>query len=154
VISVASRSRLPAPPSAPKINDGDADPVHPMQDMLNKLQYLRFSGDRIEHSLRNSIEIKVLIEQEAKGNGHLTITDFLNVIQDMYTSGKIHIFDDIIKRKKPVNTPQSDLQRENEMYRHILERIMQKFSKKSSGYKAWAEAIRILLERIDNKQYD
>lgn len=145
-----TENSFPAPASI----NANTNHALPMLDLINKMHYIQGSGNRIEHSLRNSIEIKRLIEQESQGIGHMTITEYFDVIQDLYTNGKIQMFDDITLRRKSLNSTKSELERENEAYRHILEHIMREFTKKTSGYQAWAEAIRILLERIDNKQYD
>ncbi|MGV2887594.1 hypothetical protein [Paenibacillus taichungensis] len=142
---------VPGPASS---NDDDGSLTFPTLDLLNKMQYLRFSGERMEHFIRNGISVKMLIEQEASGLGHLTITDLLDALQYLRTTGQSDNFDDLTQRRIPVNPAKTDLQKENEAYRHILEHMMREFNKKSIGYQSWAEAIRILLERIDNKQYD
>lgn len=146
-------NRITSPLSS-EISEEDTTTIFPSHDMFNMFQSLNLSGNRIEQSLRNSIGIKTLIEQEANGIGHLTITNCLDVIQDMYTSGQINILEDIMLRRKPVNPPKGDLPLQNEAYRNILENIINEFSKKTSGYQLWANAIRYSLDRIDNKQYD
>lgn len=141
------------PEPAPSEEDDGVASLPPL-DLLNKIQYLRFSGDRMEHFIRNGLPIKLLIEQEANGLGHLTITNCLDALQLLRTTGQSEYYDDLEFRRLPVNPPKTDFQKENEAYRQLLEYIMREFDKKSAGYRSWAEAIRILLERIDNKQYD
>ncbi|RRJ54913.1 hypothetical protein EHV15_35670 [Paenibacillus oralis] len=142
---------VPGPASS---NDDESNATNLSLDIFNKMQYLQLSGDRMEHFLRNGIPVKMLIEQESKGLGHLTITDLLDALQYLRTTGQSDNYDDLSLRRKLLNPERTDLQKENKAYRHILESIMREFKKKSKGYRAWAEAIRILLERVDNKQYD
>jgi len=142
---------VPGPASS---NDDESSMTFPALDLHNKMQYLRFSGDRMEQFIRNGIQVKMLIEHESNGLGHLTITDLLDAFQYLRTTGQTDHFDDLELRRKPVNPEKTDLEKENEAYRHILEKMMHQFDKKSIGYRSWAEAIRILLERIDNNQYD
>lgn len=120
----------------------------------NKLQFMGLVGDNLERSIRNSIDIKFLIQQEKDGIGHMTISDTLDVIQDLHSSGQIDIFTDITLRRKPVNPNFNEqLIKENAEYRKVLNNLMRQFSKKSKGYQVYAEAIRILLNRIDNKDF-
>lgn len=139
-------------PASPDEDEGRV--TFPSMELLNKMQYLRLSGDRVEHFLRNVIPLKLLIDQEANGFGHLTITECLDAILLLRTTGQTDNYDDLQLRRKPLNPIKSDIQKENEAYRNILEYMIQEFEKKSSGYRVWAGAIRILLDRIDNKQYD
>lgn len=133
---------------------GNAESSFNRDELLHKLNHLQVFGDRIERTLRNSVPIKMLIDQESKGIGHLTITDLLDTIQSLYNGGDGDSYEDINNRRKPLNPPKSNLQKENETYRQLLQHMMTEFGKKSSGYRVWAEVIRIQLERIDNNQFD
>lgn len=71
-------------------------------DLKNKLRYVQKSSDSIEHHLRNSIPVKMLMQNEADGLGNITISQLLDVLQDLYMSGQVDSYDLLEKRRKPV----------------------------------------------------
>lgn len=71
-------------------------------DLINKQIYVHKKGESIEHHLRNSIAIKMLMQNEADGLGHMTITQLLDALQNLYISGQTDSYDILATRKKPV----------------------------------------------------
>ncbi|MCK1999957.1 hypothetical protein MZM54_00990 [[Brevibacterium] frigoritolerans] len=71
-------------------------------DLINKQIYVHKKGDSIDHHLRNSIPLKMLMQNEADGLGHITITQLLDVLQDLYISGQTDNYDDLETRRKQV----------------------------------------------------
>lgn len=71
-------------------------------DLTNKLRYVQKSSDNIEYHLRNSIPVKMLMQNEADGLGDITISQLLDVLQDLYMSGQVDSYEVLKKRKKPV----------------------------------------------------
>jgi hypothetical protein len=72
------------------------------QEMLNKQIYVNKIGGSLEGHIRNSIHLKQLMQHEEDGLGHITITQLLDVLQDLYLSGQVDSFDVIENRRKPI----------------------------------------------------
>lgn len=77
--------------------------IQKQTDFVNKQIYIHKKGESIEHYLRNSIPIKLLMQNEADGLGHITITQLLNTLQDLYTTGQTDHYEVLETRRKPVN---------------------------------------------------
>jgi hypothetical protein len=72
-------------------------------DLLSKLQHVNKIGNNLEHSIRNSIPIEMLLDIENQGLGHTTITELLNVIQNERKKGHTINYDVLASRRIPVN---------------------------------------------------
>lgn len=70
--------------------------------MMNKIAYVHKASNNIEHHLRNSIEMELLMELEEQGLGHWTITQLLNFLQEMNANGETASFYALENRKKRV----------------------------------------------------
>jgi hypothetical protein len=149
--------------SVPEDNKSLSIPSETPDDTLDKLQQrvnidnmIRFvsgQGSRLEHSIYNSVDIKWLMDLEQQGVGNMTLTEFLNFLQDTHNNGQTRMFSDIASRKKPVNLSRvEELLREIATYRTILQGLKRELRKerKGSRYHSYAEAIEQLLQRIDN----
>ncbi|MFS0841284.1 hypothetical protein [Paenibacillus sp. 1P03SA] len=73
-----------------------------MSDLNSKLQYVDRVGNTTEHFLRNSLQMKELMQFEEIGLGHWTISQLLNHLQDLNTNGETELFYDLSNRKKRI----------------------------------------------------
>lgn len=71
--------------------------------LRNKLKYVQNSGDKMQHHLRNSIELELLMHLEDEGLGHWTISQLLNQLQEMHSKGETESFYILSNRKKRIN---------------------------------------------------
>ncbi|MCM3227524.1 hypothetical protein [Terribacillus saccharophilus] len=71
-------------------------------DLTNKLQYVNIKANSLEHYVRNSIPLELLMRNEIDGLGHLTISDLLDVLQNLFTTGQADSYEVLANRKKPV----------------------------------------------------
>lgn len=71
-------------------------------DFINKQIYIQKKSESIESHLRNSIPLKVLLENEVNGLGHITISQLLDVLQDLYMTGQTEYYNILETRRKPV----------------------------------------------------
>ncbi|NMH67328.1 hypothetical protein HF072_00725 [Bacillus sp. RO3] len=72
------------------------------QDMVNKQIYVNKIGGSLENHIKNSIHLKQLMQHEADGLGHITISQLLDTLQDLYMSGQVDSYDALEGRKKSV----------------------------------------------------
>jgi hypothetical protein len=136
-----------------KLDSTDYEMMKENLDIDNKMRYVTKSQNRLENSLYNSVDVKVLMKLEDQGIGDMTITDLLNIMQDNFNEGKSQMYSDTISRKKPVNRGRVEkLVREISTYRSILLHLKGIFAKKRKGseMRLYANVIEQLLERIDN----
>ena len=70
--------------------------------MMNKLEYVNKSANNIQHHLRNSIEVELLMQLEEQGLGHWNITELLNYLQEMNEKGETESFYALKNRKKRI----------------------------------------------------
>ncbi|WP_336770028.1 hypothetical protein [Bacillus bombysepticus] len=123
----------------------------------NAQRYTESLGGNIFSDIRNSIPLKMLIEMEQNGLGHMTITESLNTIQNLYETGKTQLYDEISKRKKPVNLSRTEeLLRELLLYRRMLGNLADEFSKKRKGsdYRLFGEQIEEILRKVDKGEFE
>ncbi|MCA1066089.1 hypothetical protein QTG56_25635 (plasmid) [Rossellomorea sp. AcN35-11] len=72
------------------------------QDLINKQIYVNKIGGGLEDHIRNSIHIKQLMQHEEDGLGHITISQLLDILQDLYLSGQVDSYDALEGRRKSV----------------------------------------------------
>ncbi|WP_019156957.1 hypothetical protein [Robertmurraya massiliosenegalensis] len=70
--------------------------------LRNQLEYINRSSNKMEHHLRNSIEVELLMHLEEEGLGHWTISQLLNHLQEMNANGETESFYALENRKKRV----------------------------------------------------
>ena len=68
--------------------------------LANQIQYVQRASNSIEHHLRNSVEIELLMQLEKDGLGDWTITRLLNTLQDMRRKGETEYFSALDNRMK------------------------------------------------------
>lgn len=78
------------------------DDINKKTDFINKQIYINKKGESIENYLRNSIPLKVLLQNEADGLGNTTISQLLDVLQDLHLTGQTEYYDILKTRRKPV----------------------------------------------------
>lgn len=122
------------------------------QDTDNMLRYVAGAGSRLESSIYNSIEVRWLMDLEKEGMGHISITQYLNALQDRYGNGQSRMFPDLSGRRKPVGPDRvEELIREMSTYRMILQNLKRQMEKerKGSRLRLYAEVIQDFIDRID-----
>ena len=82
--------------------------------LKNQIEHIHRSSNSIEHHLRNSIEIELLMQLEHDGLGHWTITQLLNKLQDLNTNGETESFYVLANRRK------RKMNNEGDHYKKIL----------------------------------
>lgn len=73
-------------------------------DLTNKIQYVNQKANSLEHYVRNSIPLELLMQNEMDGLGHLTISDLLDTLQSLYNTGQTDSYEVLANRRKPVGT--------------------------------------------------
>lgn len=71
-------------------------------ELMNKITYINKSSNNIQHHLRNSIEVELLMDLEENGVGHWTISQLLNYLQEMNANGETESFYALEGRRKRV----------------------------------------------------
>ncbi|WCF11471.1 hypothetical protein NDS46_31430 (plasmid) [Paenibacillus thiaminolyticus] len=134
------------------IDDSDNDEFHKLQEkqkVVNQLSYINKTGNKLEDSIRNGVDIKLMMEWENNGLGNMTLSEILNVLQDMRQKGSTNLFPALCDRRKPVIEDKT--MKELQYYRATLEKMKGEFLKKRKGsdYRLWAETIDSVFENVD-----
>lgn len=68
--------------------------------LMNKIAYVNNSSNNIQHHLKNSIEVELLMKLEDDGLGYWTISHLLNLLQEMNDNSETKSFYALENRKK------------------------------------------------------
>lgn len=133
-------------------HDSTYEELKAKQDAENMMRFVSGTGSRLENSIYNSIEVRWLMDLEKQGLGHISVTEYLNTLQDQYRNGQSRMFPDLDGRRKPVEPNRMErLIQELATYRSILQSLKRQFSKKRKGseMRTYAEVIQHFIDRID-----
>lgn len=71
-------------------------------EIMNPATHIKGASNLIEHQLKNSVSIEMLMNFEKQGRGSWTISYLLNMLQEVHENDDVDLFGVLKGRKKTV----------------------------------------------------